>query len=423
MSRLGLFLLLLGLALVAAEFDYEGYRIYDLTPADAEQGELLYKLSQQGYDFLSLRRLLGHSSRVIVSPEQLESFEKLLSEQKLSHSLINENLGATIAEEFAQRQVQRRLSPISGKGRLSTDRYYTHEEINNYISDLAARYPTRVFLKTVGWSYEKRELKTITITNGDRRANKKVILMDGGFHAREWISPAAVLYVIEQLVEKFDENAELLEDYDWVILPVVNPDGYEHTQTGTLARLFRKTRQPYMILDQTCYGADPNRNFDFHWNEEGASSNPCVDTFAGPNAFSEPEAVVVRDLMHSYADRGIMYLTIHSYGNYLLYPWGWTSDLPETWQDLDDVARAGGDAIKEATGTKYEVGSSTNVLYIAAGASDDYAFYAGFNISITMELSGGGISGFDPPASKIDEFVTETWIGIRAMAEKVIEKY
>lgn len=266
-----------------------------------------------------------------MSPEQLESFEKLLSEQKLSHSLINENLGATIAEEFAQRQVQRRLSPISGKGRLSTDRYYTHEEINNYISDLAARYPTRVFLKTVGWSYEKRELKTITITNGDRRANKKVILMDGGFHAREWISPAAVLYVIEQLVEKFDENAELLEDYDWVILPVVNPDGYEHTQTGTLARLFRKTRQPYMILDQTCYGADPNRNFDFHWNEEGASSNPCVDTFAGPNAFSEPEAVVVRDLMHSYADRGIMYLTIHSYGNYLLYPWGWTSyviDLP-----------------------------------------------------------------------------------------------
>ncbi|XP_017863889.1 PREDICTED: carboxypeptidase B-like [Drosophila arizonae] len=423
MSRLGVLSLLLGLALVAAEYDYDGYRIYELRAANAEQGELLYKLSQQGYDFLNLRRLLGQSSRVIVSPDQLESFEKLLSEHQLSHSLINENLGATIAEEFAQRQVQRRLSPISGKGRLSTDRYYTHEEITNYINDLADRFPTRVFLKTVGWSYEKRELKTITITNGDRRANKKVIFMDGGFHAREWISPAAVLYVIEQLVEKFDENAELLKDYDWIVLPVVNPDGYEYTQTGTLARLFRKTRQPYKLLGQTCYGADPNRNFDFHWNEEGASSNPCSDTFAGPQPFSEPETQVVRDILHTYADRGIMYLTIHSYGNYLLYPWGWTSELPETWQDLDDVARAGGDAIKEATGTDYAVGSSTNVLYIAAGASDDYAFYAGFNISITMELSGGGITGFDPPASKIDEFVTETWIGIRAMAEKVIEKY
>lgn len=263
---------------------------------------------------------MAQPSRLIVSPEQLSGFEELVKDQQMTYQLINADLGATIAEEFAQRQMQRRLLPITGKGRLSNDRYYTHEEIINYINDLAARYPSRVFVKTVGFSYEQRELKTITITNGDGRANKKVVFMDGGFHAREWISPAAVLYVIDQLVEQFDQNTNLLEDYDWVILPVVNPDGYEHTQTGTVARMWRKTRQPY----GTCYGADPNRNFGFHWNEEGASSNPCADTYAGPTAFSEPETIVVRDLMHSLADRGVMYLTIHSYGNYLLYPWGWT---------------------------------------------------------------------------------------------------
>lgn len=280
----------------------------------------MLKLSQQGYDFLSLSRLLAHPSRLIVSPEQLSGFEQLVKDQQMTYQLINADLGATIAEEFAQRQMQRRLLPITGKGRLTNDRYYTHEEIINYIDDLAERYPSRVFVKTVGFSYQQRALKTITITNGDGRANKKVVFMDGGFHAREWISPAAVLYVIDQLVEQFDEYAYLLEDYDWVILPLVNPDGYEHTQTGTLARMWRKTRQPY----GTCYGADPNRNFGFHWNEEGASSNPCADTYAGPTAFSEPETIVVRDLMHSLADRGVMYLTIHSYGNYLLYPWGWT---------------------------------------------------------------------------------------------------
>lgn len=280
----------------------------------------MLKLSQQGYDFLSLSRLLAHPSRLIVSPEQLSGFEELVKDQQMTYQLINADLGATIAEEFAQRQMQRRLMPITGKGRLTNDRYYTHEEIINYIDDLAARYPSRVFVKTVGFSYHQRALKTITITNGDGRANKKVVFMDGGFHAREWISPAAVLYVIDQLVEQFDQYAYLLEDYDWVILPLVNPDGYEHTQTGTLARMWRKTRQPY----GTCYGADPNRNFGFHWNEEGASSNPCADTYAGPTAFSEPETIVVRDLMHSLADRGVMYLTIHSYGNYLLYPWGWT---------------------------------------------------------------------------------------------------
>lgn len=100
-----------------------------------------------------------------------------------------------------------------------------------------------------------------------------------------------------------------------------------------------------------------------------------------------------------------------------------SSDLPDTWEDLDEVARSGGDAIYDATGTKYSVGSSTNVLYIAAGASDDYAFHVGFNISVTMELPGGGLFGFNPPVTSIDGFVKETWIGIRAMFEKVIQKY
>ncbi|XP_002022329.2 carboxypeptidase B [Drosophila persimilis] len=423
-NLLGLLALLLGgLALVAADQGYEGYRIYEVTPQNAVQGKLLHQLSLEGFDFLSESRLPGRPSRVIVSPAQLETFETVLRGQKLAHTLVNDNLGASIAEEFALRQLQRRLSPITGKGRLSTERYYTHEEIINYIDDLADRFPKRVFVKTVGWSFERRVLKTITITNGDGRSGKKVIFMDGGFHAREWISPAAVLYVIDQLVEQFEQNADLLEDYDWVILPLVNADGYEHSQSSTLSRMWRKTRQPYTYAGQTCYGADPNRNFGFHWNEEGASSNPCADTYAGPTPFSEPETIVVRDLMHSLADRGVMYLTIHSYGNYILYPWGWTSDLPDTWEDLDAVARTGAEAIEATTGTVYTYGSSTNVLYIAAGASDDYGFYAGFNISITMELTGAGSIGFNPPVTRIDEFVTETWIGIRAMAEKLIEIY
>ncbi|EDW73134.1 uncharacterized protein Dwil_GK17381 [Drosophila willistoni] len=416
-----LLLISVAVGLTVGELDhgYKGYHIYEVTPKTLEQSQLLHQLSLDGYDFIKEGRLLGHSSRVIVSPAQFERFVKLVKSEQIAYTLLNENLGASIDEELALLKLQRRMNPITGKGRLSTERYYTHEEILNYIDDLAVRYPSRVFVKTVGWSYERRALKTITITNGDQRKGKKLIFVDGGFHAREWISPAAVLYIIDQLVEQFEQNADLLKDYDWIILPVVNPDGYEHTQTGTLARMWRKTRQPY----GACYGADPNRNFDFHWNEEGASSSACADTYAGPTAFSEPETIVVRDLMHSLSDRGVMYLTLHSYGNYLLYPWGWTSDLPDTWEDLDEVARTGAEAIENATGTVYTYGSSTNVLYIAAGASDDYGFYAGFNVSITMELSGAGSIGFNPPVTRIDEFVTETWIGIRAMAEKIIEKY
>lgn len=96
------------------------------------------------------------------------------------------------------------------------------------------------------------------------------------------------------------------------------------------------------------------------------------------------------------------------------------SDLPDNWQDLDEVANVGGGAIFNATGTIYTIGSSTNVMYIAAGGSDDYALNSGFKISMTMELPG---DGFNPPASSIDRMVKETWVGIRAMAEKVVAKY
>ena len=90
---------------------------------------------------------------------------------------------------------------------------------------------------------------------------------------------------------------------------------------------------------------------------------------------------------------------------------------------MDTVAQKGAAAIRAATGTRYTVGSSTNVLYAAAGGSDDYALAeAKIPISITMELPAGG-SGFDPTPAQIQPFVKETWIGIKAMAEHVVKNY
>jgi len=408
-----------------ADSIYDGHKLYDVNPISRDQAAVLAELLSQpheDYDFLSTSKIPGQSSRIIISARVETTFLALLQRYNITYALLHSDINAALQQDFEQQRFLRSLKPVVGKGRLSTDRYYTYDEILHYVDDLGRRFPSRVFVKTVGKSYENRPLKTVKVTNGDGRPNKNIIFMDGGFHAREWISHAAVLYVLEQLVENFEANSNLLKDYDWVILPVVNPDGYEYSQLSG-NRLWRKTRKPYESQGRTCWGADPNRNFDFHWNEEGASSNPCADTFAGPTPFSEPETQVVRDIMLTLRGSGKMYLTIHSYGNYLLYPWGWTSELPETWQDLDEVARAGGDAILNATGTKYTVGSSTNVLYIAAGASDDYAFHVGFPISITMELPRGGIFGFNPPPTDIDRLVKETWIGIRAMGEKMIEKY
>ncbi|XP_049313513.1 carboxypeptidase B-like [Bactrocera dorsalis] len=418
-------LLVAGVVALASAEKYDGYKVYEVTPTTAEQIETLTTLSEDAdkFDFLSLSRIAGDSARVLISPEIEQYFKNILEQKNISYKLEDSNFGRSVNTEILENRLLRQLKPYSGTGRLGTERYYTQAEINAYLDDLAARYPSRVSLKVVGKSYEGRILKTITITNGDGRLGKNVILMDGGFHAREWISPASAVYAIGELVENFEENADLLLDYDWVVLPVVNADGYEYSQESSSTRLWRKTRQPVTINGKTCYGTDPNRNFDFHWLGKGASSDYCSITYAGPTAFSEPETVVVRDLIHTYSERGIMYLTLHSYGSYVLYPWGYTSELPETADDLHEVGLAGADAIKAYSGTKYTVGSSTGLLGEAAGASDDYAFQAGFPISFTMELPRGGIYGFDPPASSVDRLVKETWVGIRAMGKKVTEKY
>lgn len=86
------------------------------------------------------------------------------------------------------------------------------------------------------------------------------------------------------------------------------------------ARFWRKTRKP----SGSCFGTDGNRNFDFHWGEIGASSSPCSETFRGETAFSEPETIALQNALRSLGGNCKFYLTLHSYGQYLLYPWGWT---------------------------------------------------------------------------------------------------
>jgi carboxypeptidase A2 len=137
----------------------------------------------------------------------------------------------------------------------------------------------------------------------------------------------------------------LLDEIDFVILPVVNPDGYAYTQKD---RMWRKTRSK----SSTCIGTDGNRNFDFQWGELGASANPCHDTYRGVKAFSEVETQILRDAVLELKENCKFYLSLHSYGNMMLYPWGWTSELPDTWKEIHEIAQTGAEAIQQATGTR-----------------------------------------------------------------------
>lgn len=158
--------------------------------------------------------------------------------------------------------------------------------------------------------------------------------------------------------------------------------------------------------------------------ETGASTQECAEDYAGSEAFSEPETAALRDYVLEHAHHIKLYLTFHSYGQYLLYPWGYTSALPEDVDVLDGLGRKVASAIAAVSRTRYTVGSSTNVLYAAAGGSDDYVKgVAGVALSYTIELPGGGIYGFDLPASRILPVVTETFEGVKEYHAYVEENY
>ena len=68
-------------------------------------------------------------------------------------------------------------------------------------------------------------------------------------------------------------------------------------------------------------------------------------------------------------------MTFHSYGQYILYPWGYARRDTRDTRDLHRVGNAGANAVRQVNGRKYSVGSAAKMLYPAAGnVSNNRAF-------------------------------------------------
>ena len=69
--------------------------------------------------------------------------------------------------------------------------------------------------------------------------------------------------------------------------------------------------------------------------EYGGSNNPCDDNYSGPQGFSERETSNIRKLLARLHGRTALYLSLHSYGQLFLYPWGY--DPHAVLEDEDDL--------------------------------------------------------------------------------------
>ncbi|XP_034950230.1 carboxypeptidase B-like [Chelonus insularis] len=366
------------------------------------------------FDFLKLSNTIRDPIDVLVTAKELSTFKKTLQLRNISYIILVDNVERAVQEELNSNTYARLKSKATTGFEFPFTYYPRYAEISQYIKRVVTENSKKASLESFGKTYEGRDLYVVKISSGG--SNKPIILIDAGIHAREWISPTTALYAIHQLLYN-QSNAYLYQNVDWYIIPSINPDGYEYTHTSY--RFWRKTRS--VKNDMNCIGTDANRNFDYKWMTVGASSYPCSETYAGPKPFSEVETQALRDLVESLQGNVKVYLTLHSYGQYLLHPWGWTSALPSNEPTLRSVGLKAAQAIAQIYDTRYTVGSSTNVLYAAAGGSDDWVMAVGkADLSYTIELPGGR---FDPPPSKINPIAVETFEAFKVFHEYVEKTY
>jgi len=184
--------------------------------------------------------------------------------------------------------------------------------------------------------------------------------------------------------------------------------------------MWRKTRS--ITSDPKCPGVDPNRNFNWHWNDSGASGSddPCDEVYRGPSIFSEPECKAVGDFLFANNQTLKAMITLHTYGDYWLVPYGYVLPpaYPPDYQELLEAAQDAAKATVDAGGPEFTVGNCAEVLYPATGASDDFSKGAvGIKFVYTVEIG----DYFTQPESEIIKTANTTWAGLKVIAKRVLK--
>ncbi|KAK9778416.1 hypothetical protein SCAR479_04818 [Seiridium cardinale] len=389
---------------------YDGYKVFCIkthghTSAIREQLEPL-SLDEWSHE-------IDHVD-VAVSPEQLAAFEALSLETHVMH----DNLGSSIATESSSTTKWKRQADDPSW----FDSYHDYEDHIQYFTDIQATYPNNTEAISSGYSYQNRSIYGLHLWGADG-PGKPAVLYHGTVHAREWIAAPVVEYITLQLLQGYeigDEDIQkLLNKYDFYVFPFVNPDGFVYTQTTN--RLWRKNRQPAPPppANQSCFGRDINRNWEFAWdaNPNGASTNPCSEIYKGLAPSDTPENAGLDKFVRQLRDSvGIkLFIDWHSYGQYILSPYGYRNDLyaPELgkWEQASSLVS---EAIRDSSErrTTFTFGPSGATLYTTTGAAPDHVYsIGGADFSYTIELPDTGDYGFILPPEKIRPTVEELWAG------------
>ncbi len=320
--------------------------------------------------------------------------------------------------------------------------YRTVAEHYAHMNAIAAMYPELALVVDYGDSWRKinnqpngHDLLAICITK--QRANdcqrnpntdKPRFLLIAAIHARELSTSEMAWRWIDKLVGSYGQDPDvtwLLDHHEMWVIPVANPDGRHLVEQGGSAPYLQRKNMndsagtclppgdPYYVYSQP--GVDLNRNASFKWGVAGSSNAPCAQTYRGTGAASEPEQLALETLMAQLfpdtrgpldgdaapiTTTGAM-LTLHSFSDLILLPWGWTNCYGNpcpSGQRAPNDAGLRAFAFRMSYYNGYAVGQASELLYPASGTTDDWAYGVLGVPSFTFEIGpSSGPCGFFTP--------------------------
>ncbi|MEQ1745436.1 MAG: M14 family zinc carboxypeptidase [Saprospiraceae bacterium] len=266
--------------------------------------------------------------------------------------------------------------------------YPTWDELLLVLDDMRAKFPNLISAKKPvspnAVTAEGRAIYWLRISdNPEQDEAEPKALYTALHHAREPQGLSQTLFFMWYLLENYATDPEikaLVDNSELFFMPCLNPDGYVYNQTTNPSGggFWRKNRG-------SGGGVDLNRNYGHGWgfDNDGSSPDSTSTTYRGPAPFSEPETQAVKQFCE---DRDIaVALNAHSYGNLLIYPFGYNN------QPSPDHALFQHVSALMVSENFFKNGLAIETVgYAANGNSDDWMYVAtpekGLIVAMTPEI-------------------------------------
>ena len=273
--------------------------------------------------------------------------------------------------------------------------YHNYAEMVADIQAFAAAHPALVHVFSLGTWYEGRDLIGVRISNdATDNLSEPGAFYVGQHHAREHLTVEVALSVMHMFLEKPQLEDGPRQHAADLHRPEPEPGRRrvrhrDRHRTNSGARTGSRTRRrsaPTTTATTATAGAAA----------AGRAATAAARPIAARARFRRPRtrAWPISWSLTRTSTTGISY---HSYGDLILYPYGYTyEDEPADMDHIDHQTFVAMGAEMERTAGYHAQQSSD--LYITDGDWNDYMYGASRRYPITIELSGGT---FYPP----DEFI------------------